>query len=348
MVVLAQSLKDICGDEPNAYCRFLYNRFGAFGPLVAAGVRIVIILVVAFVVSRVLRRLIKRFIRGLAGKGIERLGRLSDRAPLADTAPVDLSRVQMRSETMAAILSSVVSFLVWGVAVVTILSTLGLELGPVIAGAGIVGIALGFGAQNLVKDFLSGTFILLEDQYGIGDVVDLRDSIGTTGANGTVEAISLRTTRIRDLEGIVWHVPNGEIRTAGNKSQQWARSLLDVSVAYSTDVAQACALLKRVADELWRDEEYGPDIIDEPEVWGLERFGPSELVLRMVIKVQPARQWAVNRELRARIKRAFDEEGIEIPFPQHTVWLHDSGQQPAGDGWAPAQHGTAGAPAGEP
>ena len=332
MVVLAQSLRTVCGDTPDAYCRFFYDRFGGFGPVVAGSVRIVIILLVAFIISRILRRVIKRFIRGIAHKSIERIGRLSEKAPLADTAPIDLSRVQMRSETMVAILSSVVTFLVWGVAVVTILSTLGLELGPLIASAGIVGVALGFGAQNMVKDFLAGTFILLEDQYGIGDVVDLRDSMGTPGANGTVEGISLRTTRIRDVEGVVWHVPNGEIRTAGNKSQQWARSLLDVSVAYDTDVKEACALLKRTADELWRDEEYGPDIIDEPEVWGLERFGPSELVLRMVIKVQPARQWAVNRELRVRIKRALDGAGIEMPFPQRTVWLRDATSHPATDG----------------
>ena len=332
VLIAAQSgpqLDTVCGETPSAYCRFFFQRFGGFGPLVAGGVRIIIILVAAFIVSRILRRLIKRSVRGLTQKGLERLGRLSEKAPLADTAPINLSRVQMRTETMVAILTSVVTFLVWGVAVVTILGTLGLELGPLIASAGIVGVALGFGAQNLVKDFLSGTFILLEDQYGIGDIVDLRDSIGTPGANGTVEGISLRTTRIRDIEGVVWHVPNGEIRTAGNKSQQWARSLLDVSVAYDTDVAQACALLKQTADELWRDEEYGPDIIDEPEVWGLERFGPSELVLRMVIKVQPARQWAVNRELRVRIKRAFDEAGIEIPFQQRTVWLRDD--SPSGD-----------------
>jgi moderate conductance mechanosensitive channel len=329
--ILAQRNTGPC-DDAGAICRFLAERLGPIGPtvaetgedvLIALG-KALVILALAWVASRVLRRLIKRFIRGLATKGLERLGRLSEKAPLSGTAPIDLSRMQMRTETLVAVLSSITSFVVWGIAIVTILGSIGIELGPLIASAGIAGVALGFGAQNLVKDFLSGMFILMEDQYGIGDVVDLRDSIGTPGANGTVEGISLRTTRLRDVEGVVWHVPNGEIRTAGNKSQQWARSLLDVSVAYDTDVQQACALLKQVADELWQDPEFGPDIIDEPEVWGLERIGPSELVLRMVIKVQPARQWAVNRELRVRIKRAFDDAGIEIPFPQHTVWLRES------------------------
>ncbi|MBA2529391.1 MAG: mechanosensitive ion channel family protein [Euzebyales bacterium] len=298
------------------------------GTVVPALLKIVLIVVLAYVANRILKRAIKRFTRKLAGQGIQRLGWLKDRAPLADTSPMDLSRAAMRTETIGAVLNSVTTFVVWTLAVFMVLGAIGIQLGPLLAGAGIAGVALGFGAQNMVKDFLGGILIILEDQYGIGDVVDLREAIGTPGIAGSVEAISLRTTRLRDVEGTVWYVPNGQIRSAGNKSQQWARSLLDIGVAYDTDVAKASGVLKRVADGLWADSEFGPDIIEEPEVWGLERFDADQVILRMVLKVKPARQWAVNRELRARIKTAFDGEGIEIPFPQRTVWMRSDDRKP--------------------
>lgn len=306
------------------------------GLVVPTLLKILLIVVIAYVLNRILRRAIKRFTRGLSQQGIQRLGKFKERAPLADTSPMDLSRAAMRTETLGVVLNSVANFAIWVIAGFMILGAFNVNLGPLLTGAGIVGVALGFGAQNLVKDFLSGMFILLEDQYGIGDIVDLRDSLGGPGAGGSVEALSLRTTRLRDVEGTVWHVPNGEIRTAGNKSQQWARSLLDIGVAYDTDVAHATTVLKRVADELWHDEVFSADIIDEPEVWGLERFDADQLTLRMVLKVRPARQFAVNRELRARIKTAFDREGIEIPFPQRTVWLRTADGDGPGDATKPA------------
>lgn len=324
----ADRLADVCGrDDPNLICGWLlrvtdHNLVAsAGGAVLAALLKILLIVVIAFFVHRLLRRAIKRFTRGLAAQTVQRIGKLSGRVPLADTHPMDLSRATMRTETMGAVFNSIATFLVWGVAFVLIIGAFGINLAPLVAGAGIIGLALGFGAQNMVKDFLAGLFVILEDQYGIGDVVDLRDSMGTPGVSGTVEAISLRSTRLRDIEGSVWHVPNGEVRTAGNKSQQWARSLLDVAVAYGTDVAHATRVLKETADALWRDDEFADDILEEPEVWGLERFDADSLALRLVIKVKPARQWAVNRELRARIKSAFDREGIEIPFAQRTVWL---------------------------
>ena len=188
----------------------------------------------------------------------------------------------------------------------------GLNLAPLLAGAGIVGIALGFGAQSLVKDFLSGMFILVEDQFGVGDIVDLDQQ-----TSGTVEAVSLRTTRLRAVDGTVWHVPNGDIRRVGNKSQHWSRALLDVEVAYDTDIEQAKGVIKRVADTLWHERD---DILEEPEVWGVERLGPNAIVIRLVVKTRPADQYDVSRELRQRLKEAFDAEGIEIPFPQQVVW----------------------------
>ncbi len=331
-------LEKICGsggeESLNFFCSVVLRATGnrylstLAGSVIPALLKVLLILVLAFVVHRLLKRAIKRFTRSLASKTVQRLGKFSGRVPLADTSPMDLSRAAMRTETMGAVFNSIAAVAVWVIAGMLILGAVGVELGPLLAGAGIVGVALGFGAQNMVKDFLAGIFILLEDQYGIGDVVELRDSIGSPGASGTVEGISLRSTRVRDVEGSVWHVPNGEIRTAGNKSQQWARSLLDVSVAYGTNIKHASDVLKRTADELWQDPEWADDILEEPEVWGLERFDADALALRLVIKTQPARQWAINRELRARIKDAFDREGIEMPFAQRTVWLRNTETSP--------------------
>jgi small conductance mechanosensitive channel len=157
--------------------------------------------------------------------------------------------------------------------------------------------------------------MIVEDQYGVGDVVDLGD------ASGTVEAVTLRSTRLRDVSGTVWHVPNGTIQRVANKSQQWSRALVDVSVSYDTDVAQASEVIKRVADEMWVDEDWSNCILEEPEVWGVESLGADGIVIRLVVKTQPAEQFKVMRELRVRIKTAFDAEGIEIPFPQRTLWV---------------------------
>jgi small conductance mechanosensitive channel len=215
---------------------------------------------------------------------------------------------------------------------IEILGKLGINLGPIVASAGIVGIALGFGAQNLVKDFLSGIFMILEDQYGVGDVIDVGD------ATGTVEAVALRTTRIRDVKGTVWHVRNGEITRIGNKSQGWSRALLDIPVAYGHSTDDVRALIKEIADAMWQDPEWTPKILEEPEVWGVEDLGADAVALRLVVKTAPLAQWAVSRELRSRIKKVFDERGIEIPYKQHTIWLRDPHAGP------PAARTSAGAP----
>jgi small conductance mechanosensitive channel len=236
----------------------------------------------------------------------------------ARSAVVAGRRVQ-RSETMGSLLKSIVSIAIFAIAVITALAELGLTVGPLIASAGIVGVALGFGAQSLVKDFLSGMFMLVEDQFGVGDIIDVGD------ASGTVEGVSLRTTRLRDVEGTVWHFPNGEIRRVGNKSQQWSRALIDFEVAYETDLAVAKETIKGVADHLWKDETWGATILEEPEVWGVEAFGPDGVAIRLVVKTTPSSQWKVMRELRQRMKEAFDAAGIEIPFPQRTVWVRPEG-----------------------
>ena len=161
--------------------------------------------------------------------------------------------------------------------------------------------------------------MLVEDQFGVGDVVDLGE------VTGTVEKVTLRVTTLRDVNGAVWHVPNSEVRRVVNKSQLWSRAVLDIDVAYDTDLRRAEGIIQRVADELWRDTDFdGGDIIDPPEVWGIERLGADGVTIRLVVKTDPAEQWAIARELRLRIKEALDEAGIEIPFPQRTVWVrHD-------------------------
>jgi small conductance mechanosensitive channel len=220
-------------------------------------------------------------------------------------------------------MASVTGVVIWAIAGLMALDKLGFNLGPLLAGAGVLGIAIGFGSQTLVRDFLSGIFMLVEDQFGVGDVINVGE------ASGVVEALSLRTTRLRSVDGTLWHVPNGEIRRVGNMSQEWSRALLDIEVAYATDLAWAQDIIKATADEMWRaDEVFGPSILEEPEVWGVESLGANGIVIRLVVKTVPLDQWKVMRALRQRIKAAFDAEGIEIPFPQQTVWVRGSGLAP--------------------
>jgi small conductance mechanosensitive channel len=289
--------------------------------LSATPLKILFIVVLALLATRLARKAIKRFVRGFEQPDVQRtLGSIRNRTPAAllATGPVNLRGAQ-RAETIGAVLSSITTAVVWTIAVFTILAEFDINLGPLIAGAGIAGVALGFGAQSLVKDFLSGMFMLVEDQFGVGDIIDVGD------ASGTVEGVSLRTTRLRDVEGTVWHFPNGEIRRVANKSQQWSRALIDFEVAYETDLAVAKETIKTVADRLWKDETWGVNILEEPEVWGVEAFGPDGVAIRLVVKTSPSAQFKVMRELRQRMKEAFDAAGIEIPFPQRTVWVRPEG-----------------------
>jgi small conductance mechanosensitive channel len=203
------------------------------------------------------------------------------------------------------------------VLITMILAELNYEIGPILASAGIVGVALGFGAQNLVKDFLSGIFMIFEDQLGVGDSVDLGE------ASGTVEAVSLRVTRLRDVNGTVWYVRNGEILRVGNQSQNWARTVLDVTFPYREDVAKVRRVLQEVADDLWHDDDYDHVIIEQPEVWGIEAVTADAITMRVTLKTAPLEQWRVAREMRARIKARFDAEGIAAPYA-HTVVVNQS------------------------
>ncbi len=284
----------------------------------AKPLRILLIIAIAFIVVRVSRLVIRRMVKRLSAEGAsDKIDTLRRRTGIAylDTGPVPSVRRRLRAETIGAVLRSIVSVVVWAIAVLMVLGELGVNLAPLIAGAGILGVAIGFGSQALVRDFLSGIFMLLEDQYGVGDVIDAGE------ATGTVEGVSLRTTRLRDVEGTVWHIPNGEIRRVGNKSQQWARAVLDVAITPSTDVDDATAVILRVANEVAHGRELGRVVLEDPEVWGVEEVAPDRVLIRLVVKTKPLEQWRVARELRARIKHAFDAEGIEAPVPRQVTVL---------------------------
>ncbi len=306
---------------------------------VAGTGRIVMVLVASWVIVRLLHRLVDRTVAQITDPDSGPIDRLRGRAGLSeqknseDPPPDEAIAFQRRARRAIALASvgkSAISVTVWTLSTFTVLSTVGIELGPYIAGLGIVGVALGFGAQDLVKDFISGVFMLLEDQYGVGDQVDAGDAIGT------VEGVSLRTTRIRGVDGTLWYVPNGEIRRLGNMSQEWARALLDIGVAYDTDTDHASRVILDVATRMAAEPEYSPFFLDVPDVWGVQNLGPDAVDIRLVIKTTPGDQYKIGRELRARLKRAFDAEGIEIPFPQRTMWLKNgdastlvSGSEPA-------------------
>ena len=261
-------------------------------------------------VHRLISRLVHRASEGLMSPILRR-----HREPEPDQPPTLVSgrRVQ-RAETMGSLLNSISSIVIWTIFAITAVAELGYPIGPLIASAGVVGVALGFGAQSLVKDFLSGISMIFEDQYGVGDVVD----VGS--ASGTVEAVGLRVTRLRDVEGTVWYVRNGEILRVGNKSQNWARTVLDIPVALDQDLHKVQEVLRDVAHDVWDDEDFKHLVIEEPEVWGIQELTPNWISVRVTLKTAPMEQWAVAREMRQRIKLRFDHEGIELAHPTAAIW----------------------------
>jgi small conductance mechanosensitive channel len=266
---------------------------------------IIVVILVGLVVRWSLHRVIDRIVHRAED------GMLADRMSALSTG--DPSRRVQRARTMGSLLKSITSGVVIAVVGTMVLGEF-VDIAPIIASAGILGVALGFGAQSLVKDFLSGIFMIFEDQYGVGDVIDAGE------ASGAVEAVGLRVTRLRDVNGTVWYVRNGEILRVGNMSQTWARTVLDVGVALSEDIERVRGVLQEVAHELWEDPDFKSVILEEPEVWGVEQLTPDGMTLRVVLKTAPLEQWGVAREMRERIKTRFDREGIEIPFPQRVVW----------------------------
>ncbi|MDZ7732269.1 MAG: mechanosensitive ion channel family protein [Acidimicrobiia bacterium] len=274
---------------------------------------VVLILLGAFVVSRLLRHGITRI-----GERVKAATAQAEAERRGEAIGLGVNeRASQRAETLTGVLRSVASIVVYGIAILMILGEIGIDIAPLIASAGIAGVALGFGAQDLVKDFLTGIFMLTEDQFGVGDVVDVGEAVGV------VEKVSLRVTTVRALDGTLWHVSNGEILRVGNMSQMWSRAVLDIGVAYGTDIQQAEDVMQRVGRGVLDDPEWGPKLKEAPEVLGVEDLAADAVTIRLMIKTEPGEQWAVQRHIRRLVKDAFDAEGVEIPFPQRAVWLRN-------------------------
>jgi len=262
--------------------------------VITHGIKIFGILIIACLINRLGGKVIERAIR----KGVR------------DTTK---EATEKRQNTLIGVFTGALKIAVWLMAIMMILPELGINIGPILAGAGILGVALGFGAQYMIRDFLAGLFIIIENQYREGDVVCL------DGTCGLVEDIALRKTILRDLDGIVHHVPNGEIKKASNLSKKFARVNLNIGVAYKEDLNKVIEVVNKVGKELAEDPEWEESIIKLPQFLRIDDFGESAIIIKILGETKPLKQWDVTGELRKRIKIAFDKEGIEIPFRQITV-----------------------------
>jgi len=269
-----------------------FSDFAASSTELALGV--VFVLVAAFVVTRLGSGAARRSVESLVARS---------------TLPGAAARSAGRARTLGGVAASLVRVVVWSVAGLLVLDKFGINLGPLLAGASIVGVALGFGAQSLVKDFLSGFFILAEDQYGVGDVITISDT------TGTVEEVNLRVTRMRASDGTVWFVPNGEIHKVGNSHKEWSRAIVDVLVPPGVDVAAACAAIGRELGDLGADDQWSASVLEPPEVLGVEAMGPDGTTVRVTVKTDPSERAQVARELRARLLARLRTEGVVPVVP---------------------------------
>jgi small conductance mechanosensitive channel len=259
------------------------------------GLKILGIIIVAWILIQFVKAAVSRFEKRFAG----------------DSASEKAKRIT----TLSAIIRTTVIISIYTAALIMIIEECGIAIGPLLAGAGIAGLAIGFGAQSLVKDVISGFFIILEDQIRVGDVVTI------AGVGGIVEAISLRTTRLRDIEGRVHIVPNGLIDVATNFTREWSRALVEIGVAYKEDVDRVIGVLSEVGEDLRNDPDFKDLILEPMTVQGLDSFGDSSVNIRIFFKTLPIKQWDVAREFRKRVKKAFDQRGISIPFPHRTIYM---------------------------
>ena len=286
-----------CAADAGSWCAQIYRLTDSdflarsADTIFAAGSQIVLILILALVARWFLHRLITRIVAGATSNPVSKLMNRGAAAAAAD-------RSGQRARTLGSVLRSLCSAVVGIIATIMVLGEFGVDLAPILASAGIVGIAIGFGAQNLVKDFLSGMFMLLEDQYGVGDIVDVGQ------ASGTVETVGLRITTLRDVNGTLWYVRNGEILRVGNKSQGFAVAVVDVPVAHGTDVAEASEVATRVARERVKEPDIAEDVLEEVQTLGIESVTAEKLTLRLTVRVQPGRQFAVQRALNAALSDA--------------------------------------------
>jgi moderate conductance mechanosensitive channel len=283
-----------CFQDEGSWCARIYHlthndllsRYA--DTVVGAGLRILLILLLAVLIRLMVHRMITRLTR--ASEEGRRLR-------------------SQRARTIGSMLRSTTTFVVYGVAGTLMLGELGIDLAPIIASAGILGVALGFGAQNLVKDFLSGMFMLVENQYDVGDVVDLG------AASGTVEAVGLRVTMLRDVKGTLWYVRNGTVLRVGNSSQDYSVAVIDLPIGHDADIPACTELARRTAAELTADGAWATDVLAPPEVLGVESITSEGMTLRITTKVAAGRQWAVQRALRAAVMGAFTEAGIPPHSP---------------------------------
>ena len=304
--------------DTTSLCARVYEAFGMdwlaanADALIEKPATILLIVVLAAVVRLMLHRGIRRLIDRTATGAVPTVLRpWRNRARQADRDGLELivARRSQRAEAIGSVLRSFASMVVLGIAVVLVLGELGINLAPILASAGVIGVALGFGAQNLVKDFIAGVGIILEDQYGVGDVVDLGE------ASGTVEAVGLRITRLRDVNGVVWYVRNGEVLRVGNRSQGYAQVVIDMPVAHDTDLDLCRRLMQEVADAMATDEEWEPVLLGEPESLGVEQITAEGVLMRVQVRTTNADQWRVGRELRMRLKERLVAAGIKTPLP---------------------------------
>ncbi len=268
----------------------------------ASLVRVIGILLVALVATRLLRR-VGMALRARAEAEYAKRGNKASSAELSKRL---VTLVRFARVTLASA--------IWSLAVVMALREVGYDVGPLIAGAGVIGLAVGFGAQNLVRDVISGLFLLLEDQVRVGDVAEIN------GKGGLVEEINVRTTVLRDMEGVVHIFPNGGIQSLSNRTRGFSCYVFDIGVAYKEDTDRVTEMLKQVAEELSNDPDFENKVLGPLEVFGVDKFADSAVMIKARIQTLPLAQWAVGREMNRRIKRRFDREGIEIPFPHRTLY----------------------------
>jgi len=290
---------------PNIFCSIFSEAYleNLTNWLLTSGIRIVVIAIGAYVLVKLIYVLI---------------GRL-EKIVLRDQGEfVSAVETEKRVKTIGNLLRKAASIALTVIAIMMILRELGMDIAPIIAGAGIVGLAVGFGAQNLVRDIISGLFIIMENQVRVGDVAEIN------GTGGLVEQINLRTIVLRDLEGTVHMFPNGTINTLSNRSKGFSRYVIDVGVAYKENVDHVIKVLKEIGEGMSKDETFGPLILEPLNILGVDNFGSSEVTIKCMITTLPLKQWEVGRELRRRIKNTFDQKGIEIPFPHLSVYFGEA------------------------
>ncbi len=262
---------------------------------------LLIILVLLFIALRVVKFTIKRVKKGLSSRVEKR-------------EETDAPEVEKRISTLTSLIQGVLMVAIWLVFLMLALQKVGIDIGPILAAAGIVGLAVGFGAQELVRDFITGFFIILENRIRTGDVAIIN------GTGGLVEAIDLRTITLRDFSGVVHVFQNGKISTLSNMTKEWSAMVFDVGVAYKEDIDRVMEIMKEVGDQMKEDEVFGPNILEPIEIFGVDAFADSAVVIKARLKTKPIQQWTVGREYRGRLKKAFDANRIEIPFPHTTVY----------------------------